>query len=222
MKPPSSSGGGFSGMPPSGGSSFGSGSPLGGLGGGLGSIFGSGAGTPIHRRGGCGGIVGLILLLIILFLVFRSCQGGGSLLPSIESSDPYQPAQDTGYTQPQSPTATRWPTAVPSNNSGTTWLVMLYQNADDNALERDIFIDLNEAEMIGSTDQVTIVSQFDRHRGGFSGDGDWHTTRRYLVTYDNDLNRIGSELIEDIGEVNMAMPKPWLILFPGPPVPTPR
>ena len=112
MKPPSSSGSGFSGMPPSGGSSFGSGSPLGGLGGGLGSIFGSGAGTPLRRRGGCGGIVGLILLLIILFLVFRSCQGGGSLLPSIESSDPYQPAQDTGYAAAVSHSH-RWPTAVP-------------------------------------------------------------------------------------------------------------
>jgi hypothetical protein len=41
---------------------------------------------------------------------------------------------------------------------------MLYQNADDNALERDIMIDLNEAEMIGSTDQVMIVSQMDRFR----------------------------------------------------------
>lgn len=208
MKPPSSgSGGGFSGIPSSGGSSYGGGSPLGGLGGlagGLGSLLGGGSGAPSRRRGSCGGIIGLLILLIILFLVFRSCQGGGSLLPSMESSDPYQPTQDTAYAQPQSPTATRWPTAVPSNNSGKTWLVMLYQNADDNALERDIFIDFNEAEMIGSTDQVIVVSQFDRYRGGFSGDGDWHTTRRYLVTYDNDLNRVGSELIENLGEVNMG------------------
>ena len=81
---------------------------------------------------------------------------------------------------------------------------MLYQNADDQALERDILIDFNEAEMIGSTDQVIIVSQLDRYKGGYSGDGDWHTTRRYLVTYDNDLNRIGSDLIADIGEANMG------------------
>ncbi|NLC28919.1 MAG: hypothetical protein GX773_00530, partial [Chloroflexi bacterium] len=114
-----------------------------------------------------------------------------------------QPTPDDTLIQPFSPTAI-WPTALPSDNSGKTWLVMLYQNADDNALERDILIDLNEAEMIGSTDQVIIVSQFDRYRGGYSGDGNWDTTRRYLVTYDDDLNHIGSELIKDIGEVNMG------------------
>jgi hypothetical protein len=29
------------------------------------------------------------------------------------------------------------------------WLVMLYQNADDEVLEQDIFTDLNEAELVG-------------------------------------------------------------------------
>ncbi|MFO7632857.1 MAG: hypothetical protein R6W76_09970 [Caldilinea sp.] len=42
------------------------------------------------------------------------------------------------------------------------WLVMLYQNADDEVLEADIFTDLNEAELVGSTDAVTIVAQMDR------------------------------------------------------------
>ena len=31
---------------------------------------------------------------------------------------------------------------------------MLYQDADDKVLERDIYVDLNEAEIIGSTDRV--------------------------------------------------------------------
>ena len=31
---------------------------------------------------------------------------------------------------------------------------MLYQDADDKILEKDIFLDLNEAERVGSTDQV--------------------------------------------------------------------
>lgn len=201
----SSSSGSFSGgSTPSGGGSYGSGG-LGGLGG-LGSLLGGlGSGTS-GKRGGCGSIVGIIILLLVVFFLFRMCSGGSSLLPQIEQNEPVvsQPTQDTSYVQPVSPTATRWPTALPSNNSGKTWLVMLYQNADDNALERDIMIDLNEAEMIGSTDQVMIVSQMDRFRGGYSGDGDWSSTRRYLVTYDNDLNRIGSDLIADIGEVNMG------------------
>jgi hypothetical protein len=81
---------------------------------------------------------------------------------------------------------------------------MNYQDADDQVLEQDIFIDLNEMERIGSTEDVRIVTQIDRYRGGFSGDGDWQTARRYLVQYDDDLNAIGSELVEDLGEINMA------------------
>jgi hypothetical protein len=81
---------------------------------------------------------------------------------------------------------------------------MTYQDADDQALEQDIFIDLNEMERIGSTDPVRIVSQIDRYRGGYSSAGDWTSARRYLVLYDDDLNRVGSELLQDLGEVNMA------------------
>ena len=62
----------------------------------------------------------------------------------------------------------------------------------------------NEMEIIGSTDQVIIVSQVDRFRGGYSGDGNWDSTRRYLVTYDDDLNNLGSEMLMDLGEKNMG------------------
>jgi hypothetical protein len=81
---------------------------------------------------------------------------------------------------------------------------MTYQDADDNILEQDIFIDFNEMERIGSTEQVKIVSQIDRFRGGYADDGDWNTARRYLVLQDDNLNRIDSELLMDLGEVNMA------------------
>ena len=53
---------------------------------------------------------------------------------------------------------------------------------------------------------MQIVAQLDRFRGGFSGDGNWTGTRRFYVTQDDDLNRIGSKLIADLGEVNMADP----------------
>jgi hypothetical protein len=83
-----------------------------------------------------------------------------------------------------------------------TWLVMLYQNADDEILEEDIFIDLNEAEIVGSTDAVTIVSQIDRFDGAYDGDGDWISTKRYFVNQDNDLETIASEELEDLGELD--------------------
>ena len=203
MTPSSGLGGSSSGgLPPSGGSSS-----LGGLGAGLGGLLGGmgGSSGTTKRRGGCGGTIGIIVVLLLIFFLFRMCSGGGSLLSQIgQQSESSQPTQDTSFVQPVSPTSTRGPISASSGSDGDTWLVMLYQNADDQALERDILIDFNEAEMIGSTDQVIIVSQLDRYKGGYSGDGDWHTTRRYLVTYDNDLNRIGSDLIADIGEANMG------------------
>jgi len=87
------------------------------------------------------------------------------------------------------------------------WLVMLYQNADDEVLEGDIFTDLNEAELVGSSDDVVIVSQFDRYDGAFDGDGDWTGTKRFLVTQDDDLSALNSEEMEDLGEVDSGAPE---------------
>jgi len=92
---------------------------------------------------------------------------------------------------------------------------MIYQDADDKVLEQDIFVDLNEAERIGSSPNVNIVAQLDRYQAGYTGDGNWTGSRRYFVRSDDDLNSIGSDLVEDLGEVNMADGKLWLILPPG-------
>jgi hypothetical protein len=88
-----------------------------------------------------------------------------------------------------------------------TWLVMLYEDADDEVLEEDIVFDMNEAELVGSTDAVTIVAQLDRFAGGFDGDGDVTSTRRYLLTQDDDLYTINSEVLEDLGELDMGDPQ---------------
>jgi len=91
-----------------------------------------------------------------------------------------------------------------SGSAEDTWLVMLHQDADDKVLEQDIYLDLNEAERVGSGDQVHIVSQVDRCAGGYTGDGNWSSTKRFCVTPNSDLNRVQSQEIADLGEVNMA------------------
>jgi hypothetical protein len=96
------------------------------------------------------------------------------------------------------------PTAVPAQADEAEWLVMIYSNADDNVLEQDMLIDLQEAELVGSTDQVTIVAQVDRFQGGYAGMGDWTSAKRFLITQDDDMSNFGSEELEDLGEVNMA------------------
>jgi hypothetical protein len=88
--------------------------------------------------------------------------------------------------------------------SEQTWLVMLYQDADDKILEQDIYLDLNEAERAGSSDSVKMVAQIDRYQSGFQGDGNWTGAKRYLIQQDSNLGRIRSQEIADLGEVNMA------------------
>ena len=107
-----------------------------------------------------------------------------------------QPSSDTGGAAVDPPTGDK--------PEGQTWLIMLYQDADDETLELDIFLDANEAELIGSQDRVHIVAQMDRFDGAFDGDGDWQGAKRFYVEQDDDLWTMGSTEVMDLGEVNMA------------------
>ncbi len=114
----------------------------------------------------------------------------------------------TSTAAPAKPTRTPAPTQAvvqpPASSGDQKWLIMLYQDADDKILEQDIYIDLNEAERAGSTDRVQIVAQMDRYQGGFSDDGNWTSTKRFYITQDNDLTRVRSQQVADLGEVNMS------------------
>ena len=174
----------------------------------------SGGGNPLGGLLGKGGLgCGGIAIVIILFLVMNFLNPGGSTdtgdltdqeqAPAVEQENPVtvEEAQPTQKPATKAPAATRQPAASQPDQK---WLVLLYQDADDKILEQDIYIDLNEAERIGSSDQVTILAQLDRYQSGFSADGNWTGARRYLVTQDDDLQRVGSQLLDDLGEVNMS------------------
>jgi hypothetical protein len=152
--------------------------------------------------GGCGSI--FVLLIIVAFYLFSGGQidltAGGADQPSGQGPDLGQP-QEPGF---RSTPVSNFTPPVPASGSGQTWTVMLYQDADDQILEKDIFLDLNEAERVGSSDRVRIVSQIDRFAGAYQGDGNWTGARRYYVTQDNDFNRINSQLAQELGEVNMS------------------
>lgn len=85
------------------------------------------------------------------------------------------------------------------------WTVMVYMAADNN-LEPAAINDLNEMETAGSSADVDIVVQIDRIPGFDDTNGDWTTTRRYHILKDSDPAIIGSELIQDLGELNMGDP----------------
>ena len=163
-------------------------------------------------RGGRSGclttIVVIIIVVVALIWFFGGLDtGGGSPLPT----SPVIPTTASGGGQLAAVTpATDFATSYPSAAGGTpgtagqTWLVMLYQDADDNVLEKDIYLDLNEAEKAGDSDRVTVVAQIDRYNGGYSGDGNWTGAKRFVVVADNDLTRVSSQEAADLGEVNMA------------------
>jgi hypothetical protein len=126
-------------------------------------------------------------LFVLWSLLLAACA------ESIESPQPNRTSAQPAPTRP--PAAAAAP---------VEWLVMVYANADDETLEKDIVTDVNEMELVGSSDELTMVVQLDRYEGAFDGDGDWTGTRRYLIEQDSDLEAIGSPLVEDLGEVNMA------------------
>lgn len=181
-----SPGGGGFGLPPSGGFPR----PSGGM--------------PSRGRqiGGCGSI--LFILILVAFFILSNGQldltGGGSDQPF--EQDPFAQQQD----QPDisAPVQSNFTPPAPATGPGQTWTILLYQDADDKILEKDIYVDLNEAERVGSSDRVNIVAQIDRYAGAYSGDGNWSGTRRYYITQDNDLETVNSQIMEEMGEVNMG------------------
>ncbi len=94
---------------------------------------------------------------------------------------------------------------IPKTSTGfNNWTIMVYLAADNN-LESAGLDDLNEMESIQLEEGIEIVVLFDRAVGYTSADGDWTTTRRYNITYDEDNDYINSDY-EDLGELNMGDP----------------
>ena len=100
---------------------------------------------------------------------------------------------------------------VPADTSGLPeWTIIHYSDADDDILEEDMWFDINEMEVVGSSPQMNIVVQIDRAEGAFNGDGDWTDARRLLVAQDADLEHITSPIVESLGEVDMGNPQTLL------------
>lgn len=187
-------------------------SPLGGM---LSGLGGGGA-----KMGGLSIVVILLLVICIggYMLMNGGLSGGGESLPGLtmpeeqgEVSLPTQvplQAEEQVYAVPtRSSTEFQGfgsPPGAPASKPGQTWTVMLYQDADDKILEKDIYIDLNEAELVGSSDKVNIVAQTDRYQGGYTGDGNWTSVKRFYLTQDSNLEQINSQEVMDLGEVNMG------------------
>ncbi|BEP17321.1 hypothetical protein PYJP_06730 [Pyrofollis japonicus] len=95
------------------------------------------------------------------------------------------------------------------------WTILVYIDADNN-LEPNAFLDVEELEKIGSTQDIKVVFILDRspknyeaqaaaYIPGIEAYGDWSGTRIYLAARHPGPG-IGSKLLKDLGEVDMGDP----------------
>ena len=116
-----------------------------------------------------------------------------------DTADEHDTGMDTG-------TDTGNDTGEPSEPQMADWTLLVFMNGD-NDLESAIWGDLNELEAAGSSENIHVIVQVDRHEGFWSGDGDWTEARRYYITHDTDNNSVQSTFLEDLGEVDMGDPE---------------
>ncbi len=83
------------------------------------------------------------------------------------------------------------------------WTVMVFINAKNN-LEKYGLKDMNEMEMIGSGDKYNVVVELARINGFDTSDGDWKTSRRYLVQKDNEPAKVTSPVVQELPSVDMG------------------
>lgn len=80
-------------------------------------------------------------------------------------------------------------------NLPNVWTIMIYIDGDNN-LDAYAVQNFNSMELVGSTDKVKIIVQYDT-MGSYG-------TNRYMITKDYDRINITSPVLENIGEVNMG------------------
>ncbi len=120
------------------------------------------------------------------------------LLSSICSAQTWPPAVTTEALAVPVPEARA---AAPAE-----WTVMYFINSKNN-LESSGVMDMNQLELVGSTDKVRITVEMGRmngQEGDDHSDGDWTGVRRYLVEKDADTDRINSRVLEDRGRADMG------------------
>ncbi len=83
------------------------------------------------------------------------------------------------------------------------WTIMVFGNGK-NDLEPFLMKDLNEMELVGSSAKLNIVVEAGRIDGYDTSDGDWKGVRRYLMTKDNDVKKVSSKVVEDLGMIDMG------------------
>ena len=119
-----------------------------------------------------------------------------SSLPGLPLSDIFQAAARAGVDTPP-------PDGAPSPSDPQAppmkkWTILVYAAADNNLYPYE-YENLRDIEKVGSTDQLNVVTQFDEGGPGAS--------RMLMQKVSTPDGSIGSPVVENIGEVDMASPE---------------
>lgn len=97
-----------------------------------------------------------------------------------------------------------------SNNSKPQgpkeWTVMVFMNGK-NDLEVAGLYNLNKMELVGSNDQLNVVTETGRMNGQENDvtlDGNWTGSRRFYVTRDGNENKVKSKVVQSFEKVDMG------------------
>ncbi|GAB4029616.1 MAG: hypothetical protein Fur0012_04280 [Elusimicrobiota bacterium] len=88
-----------------------------------------------------------------------------------------------------------------SSKADKDWTIMVYINNKNN-LQRYGIKDVNEMEMVGSTDKVNIVVELGA--GPDSTSYSFKGTKRYYVTKDDNTSTLSSTMVQNLGKVDMG------------------
>jgi len=92
-----------------------------------------------------------------------------------------------------------------ASRAGEKWTILIYMGGDCD-LEDAAIDDLNELEKVGSSDDVDIIVQLDRHPDFDQRAGNWTDTRRFRIVRDQSEEIVSTQL-QLLGEKNMADPQ---------------
>ncbi|MCK5357206.1 MAG: hypothetical protein KAJ48_02325, partial [Elusimicrobiales bacterium] len=83
------------------------------------------------------------------------------------------------------------------------WTIMVFMNAKNN-MEKYGLKDVNEMEMVGSSDKVNIIVELGRVKKYSISNGNWKEARRYYIEKDANPNEITSPVVKEFINVNMG------------------
>jgi hypothetical protein len=89
---------------------------------------------------------------------------------------------------------------------GREWTIIAYVDGDNN-LERYLLADVKEMERACPESGLDVILLIDRSKGYTKAFGDWTGTRAYRLRKSSADDALGSELLNDYGELNMGDPK---------------